>query len=111
MRDPIVEEVRKHRMEHTRKFRGDLSAICADLRSIQIASRHKVVRLTPKKKEDNKGICPKTEGTPNWIGIGRLKRRELVGVRKLKGSVSEPYFLRKYLYVHVSHNPDSSCQP
>jgi hypothetical protein len=49
MRDPIVEEVRKHRMEHTRKFRGDLSAICADLRSIQMASGHDVVRLPPRK--------------------------------------------------------------
>ena len=49
MRDPIVEEVRKHRMEHTRKFRGDLSAICEDLRSVQIASGHKVVRLSPKR--------------------------------------------------------------
>jgi hypothetical protein len=49
MRDPIVEEVRKYRMEHTRKFRGDLSAICADLRYIQKASGHKVVRLAPRK--------------------------------------------------------------
>ena len=54
MKDTIVEEVRKHRMEHTRKFRGDLSAICADLRSIQIASGHKVVRLSPKKPESTK---------------------------------------------------------
>ena len=51
MRDPIVEEVRKHRMEHTRKFQGDLSAICADLRSVQIASGHKVIRLAPRKIE------------------------------------------------------------
>jgi len=51
MKDPIVEEVRKHRMEHTRKFQGDLSAICADLRYVQIASGHKVVRLTPRKLE------------------------------------------------------------
>jgi hypothetical protein len=51
MRDPIVEEVRKHRMEHTRKFRGDLSAICVDLRSVQNASGHKVVRLAPRKLE------------------------------------------------------------
>ena len=51
MRDPIVEEVRKHRMEHTRKFRGDLSAICADLRSTQISSGHEVVRLAPRKLE------------------------------------------------------------
>jgi len=54
MKDPIVEEVRKHRMEHTRKFQGDLSAICADLRSIQIASGHKVVRLPPKRPEPTK---------------------------------------------------------
>jgi len=54
MRDPIVEEVRKHRMEHTRKFRGDLSAICVDLRSVQIASGHKVVRLAPRKLKSTK---------------------------------------------------------
>ena len=49
MKDPIVEEVRKYRMEHTRKFLGDLSAICADLRSIQNASGHEVVRLSPRR--------------------------------------------------------------
>lgn len=47
MKDPIVEEVRKHRLEHTRKFGGDLTAICADLRRIQKASGHQVVRLAP----------------------------------------------------------------
>lgn len=55
MKDPIVEEVRRHRMEHTRKFNGDLRAICEDLQSIQRASGHKVVRLparrvTPKRR-------------------------------------------------------------
>ena len=49
MKDPIVEEVRKHRMEHTRQFGGDLAAICADLRAVQIASGHEVVRLAPRK--------------------------------------------------------------
>jgi hypothetical protein len=49
MKDPIVEEVRRHRMEHTRKFRGDLVAICEDLRGIQKASRHKIVRLSAKR--------------------------------------------------------------
>jgi hypothetical protein len=49
MKDPIVEEVRKYRMQHTQKFRGDLAAICADLRSIQSESGHKVVRLQPRK--------------------------------------------------------------
>ncbi len=51
MKDPIVEEVRKHRMAHTREFRGDLSAICADLRSVQTASGHKIVRLAPTKPD------------------------------------------------------------
>ncbi|MGD0101571.1 MAG: hypothetical protein ABSC60_14580 [Acidobacteriota bacterium] len=56
MKDPIVEEVRKYRMEHTRKFRADLTAICADLRSIQKASGHEVFRLSPKKPEPAKAI-------------------------------------------------------
>jgi hypothetical protein len=49
MKDPIVEEVRKHRAEHTRQFRRDLKAICADLRAVQRASKFKVVRLSPKR--------------------------------------------------------------
>ena len=60
MRDPIVEEVRKHRLEHTRKFQGDLSAICADFQSIQLASGYKVVRLSPKKP-----VSTKTSNTSN----------------------------------------------
>jgi hypothetical protein len=51
MRDPIVEEVRRRRMEHTLKFKGNLSAICVDLRHIQKSSGHQVVRLAPKKLE------------------------------------------------------------
>jgi hypothetical protein len=54
MKDLIVEEVRKHRMEHTRNFQGNLTAICDNLRSIQIASGHKVVRLAPRKPEPTK---------------------------------------------------------
>jgi hypothetical protein len=50
MKDPIIEEVRKHRKEHTDEFRGDLSAICAELQRIQGTSGHKVVRLSPRKK-------------------------------------------------------------
>ena len=50
MKDPIVEEVRKHRMEHTKRFGGDLAAICADLRAIQEKSGHEVVRLPPRRK-------------------------------------------------------------
>jgi hypothetical protein len=54
MKDPIVEEVRKFRMEHTRKHRGDLSAICADLHNVQISSGHKIVHLAPRKIEPTK---------------------------------------------------------
>jgi hypothetical protein len=49
MKDPIVEEVRKHRKEHTQKFNGELSAICADLRRIQKSSGHSIVCFAPKK--------------------------------------------------------------
>jgi hypothetical protein len=49
MKDPIVEEVRKHRMDHARRFNFDLSAICEDLRAVQKASGHKVVRLSAKR--------------------------------------------------------------
>ena len=49
MNDPIVEEVRQYRLEHTRRFQGNLDTICADLRALQKASGHEVVRLAPKK--------------------------------------------------------------
>ncbi len=51
MNDPIVQEVRQHRMEHTLKFNGDLAAICADLRATQANSGHEVVRLAAKRPE------------------------------------------------------------
>jgi uncharacterized protein YoaH (UPF0181 family) len=33
MNDPIVDEVRRYRDEHAKKFNYDLSAICADFRN------------------------------------------------------------------------------
>jgi hypothetical protein len=53
MSDPIVEEVRKYRMVHTRKFQGNLAAICEDLRAVEAASGHEIVRL-PSQKIDSK---------------------------------------------------------
>ena len=47
MNDPIVEEVRRHRMEHTRRFDGDLKLIFEDLRRIQRVSGYEVVRRPP----------------------------------------------------------------
>ena len=54
MKDRIVDEVRKHRREHTRKFGGDLVAICEDLRSIQRTSGHRVVRHSPVKLDTSR---------------------------------------------------------
>jgi hypothetical protein len=54
MKDPIVEKIRQYRMEHTRKFRGDLSAICKDVRAIQETSGHQVVRLPARRMEPTK---------------------------------------------------------
>ena len=66
MNDPIVEEVRRHRMEHTRKFGGDLKLICEDLRHIQRESGCQVVRRPPKLlppiKQSHAG--PKTTSQP-----------------------------------------------
>jgi len=59
MKDPIVAEVRKHRMEHARKFGGDLRAICADLRAIQLACGQKVVRLPPRRLSRPKQAGPR----------------------------------------------------
>ncbi len=49
MKDPIVEEVRKHRMEHTVKCGGDLTKICDDLQHIEKKSGHAVVSLPGRK--------------------------------------------------------------
>lgn len=54
--DPIVEEVRKVRDEHAKKFNYDLEAIAADLRKQQKAGKRKFVTLPPKKPT----VLPKT---------------------------------------------------
>ena len=45
MNDPIVEEVRKYRNEHTKHFNYDLDAICADLIKHQSSHPHRLVNL------------------------------------------------------------------
>jgi hypothetical protein len=56
MKDPIVEEVRHARMEHTKRFNYDLSAICKDLREVQKKCGHKVVRLYPKRSVPSRPV-------------------------------------------------------
>ncbi len=48
MPDPIVEEVRKARDEHAKRFSYNLDAIYADLRQHQLNYRERLVRLKPK---------------------------------------------------------------
>lgn len=48
-KDPIVEEVRKHREAHAAKFGYDISAICRDLRRREEASVRKIVSFPAKR--------------------------------------------------------------
>nr|VFJ47944.1 MAG: hypothetical protein BECKDK2373B_GA0170837_101922 [Candidatus Kentron sp. DK] len=51
MKDPIVEEIRQYRMEHTRRFDSDLSRICQDLRKLEKELGDRVVELQPRRLE------------------------------------------------------------
>ena len=55
MKDPYVEEVRKHHMEHTRQFGSDLHRICADLREFEASLGDRVVTLEPEKRRPKTG--------------------------------------------------------
>lgn len=45
MIDPIVDEVRKHRAEHARRFSFDIHAICADIQRMEATCDQTVVSL------------------------------------------------------------------
>ena len=61
--DPIVEEVRKIRNDHAKKFNYDLKAIAADLQKQQQAGRRKVVSLPSRKEEMKTSPCHYLTGT------------------------------------------------
>ena len=48
IRDPIVEEIRQYRQEHSEKYDYDLKKICEALRSRQTVSKKKVVSRGPR---------------------------------------------------------------
>jgi hypothetical protein len=48
MNNPIINEVRRVRDEHARKFNYDLAAICADIREHQKTCGHLIVTLKEK---------------------------------------------------------------
>jgi hypothetical protein len=49
--DPIVEEARKVRNAHAKKFNYNLQAIAADLKAQQSASERKTVVFAPRKPQ------------------------------------------------------------
>ena len=49
MKDPHVSEVRKHRMEHTRQFNGNLRLICEDIRRFEATLKGRVVERGPRR--------------------------------------------------------------
>lgn len=51
MKDPIIEEIRRIRDEHSKQFNYDLDAICDDYKKHQIKVKKRLVRLKPKIKE------------------------------------------------------------
>ena len=55
--DPIVEEVRRIREEHARKFNNDLHAMCEDFRRCQASSKSKAVSRPPRKPADTMGVA------------------------------------------------------
>ncbi len=46
--DPIVDEIRRIRQEHTDRFHGDLHAICEDLRRQERESGRDYVSFAPR---------------------------------------------------------------
>jgi hypothetical protein len=57
--DPIVDEIRRIRQEHTDTFRADLHAICEDLRRQERESRRRFVSRPPRR------VQPATTMTPS----------------------------------------------
>jgi len=49
MNDPIVEEVRKYRNDHAKRFNYDLDAICNDLINSQCLHKKRLVNFKKKK--------------------------------------------------------------
>lgn len=54
MKDPIVEETRRIRDEHARRFGYNLAAICADIRCNQEEATCASVRVSPGTAEDHR---------------------------------------------------------
>ena len=60
--DPIVEEIRRIRQQHTEKFNGDLHAICEDLRRQERESGREYVSFPPRPVADGAASGASGEG-------------------------------------------------
>ena len=49
MKDPIVAEVRRNRMEHTKRFDADLARICEDLRKLEAGVSGRLIKPEPRR--------------------------------------------------------------
>ena len=58
MIDPIIEEVRKHRDEHARRFNYDLDMICKDLRSRHARNVERLKQIRTAGKNDAPDAYP-----------------------------------------------------
>ncbi len=47
MNDPIIQDIRKIRDEHSKRFNYDLDAICEDYKALQVQEGSRLVRLRP----------------------------------------------------------------
>ena len=56
MNDPIVEEIRRIRKEHSRKFNYDLDAICEDYKVHQVRAGKRLIRLKPNVLDSNMSL-------------------------------------------------------
>ena len=54
MKDPFVTEVRKHRMEHTKRFGSDLRRICEDLRKFAATLGDRIAKPIPRPRKVTK---------------------------------------------------------
>ncbi|WP_446008026.1 hypothetical protein [Candidatus Electrothrix sp.] len=60
MKDPIIDEIRQYRNEHSKKFGYDLDAICEEYKSHQQKVGDRLTRLRPKlmNKAHRQSSCP-----------------------------------------------------
>lgn len=80
--DPIVEEVRRFRAEHSAKYQNNLDLIVDALRKTQVTAGRKHVSFPPKRLVDNglRSVANVAEAATTY-GSGKKGRRCATGCR------------------------------